>query len=142
VTALETASLPAVGERLPEYAIGPFDAQSLARYAEVSGDDNPIHLDDSLALAIGLAAPPVQGMKLLAAFEPMLRAWRKDLVVARLSGTFVQPALRGEKITLSGRVVRSSPQDGVLVRLHAYGASRAPAVIAEATLTPAANGMR
>jgi acyl dehydratase len=141
VTARQATGLPEIGERLPEVAIGPFDAESLLRYARVSGDDNPIHLDDALAAAIGLSAPPVQGMKLLAAFEPMLRAWRNDLRVVRLGGTFVQPALRGEKITLSGRVVRSSPQDGVLVRLHAHGASRAPAVIAEATLRPAANGM-
>jgi acyl dehydratase len=141
VTARQATGLPEIGERLPEVAIGPFDAESLLRYARVSGDDNPIHFDDSLAAAIGLSAPPVQGMKLLAAFEPMLRAWRKDLRVVRLGGTFVQPALRGEKIILSGRVVRSSPQDGVLVRLHAHGASRAPAVIAEATLRPAANGM-
>ncbi len=134
--------LPAVGERLPEMAIGPFDADALARYAKVSGDDNPIHLDDALAASVGLAAPPVQGMKLLAAFESMLRSWRKDLIVTRLSGTFVQPALRGEKVTLSGRVMRSSTQDGVLVRLHAHAAARAPAIIAEATLRPLSNGIR
>jgi acyl dehydratase len=141
VTAQDAVEPPAVGERLPEMTIGPFDADCLRRYASVSGDDNPIHLDDALAAAIGLSAPPVQGMKLLAAFEPMLRSWRKDLVVERLKGTFVQPALRGEKITLSGRVMRSSRQEGVFVRLHAYGASRAPAIIAEATLRPAPNGI-
>lgn len=132
--------LPAVGDRLPAMEIGPFDAQSLQRYARVSGDDNPLHLDDALAASIGLTAPPVHGMKLLAAFEPMLQAWRSDLVMRRLSGTFVQPALRGEKVTLSGRVLRSSEQEGVFVRLYAHGASRAPAIIAEATLSALASG--
>ncbi len=132
--------LPAVGDRLPAAEIGPFDAQSLQRYARVSGDDNPLHLDDALAASIGLSAPPVHGMKLLSAFEPMLRAWRSDLMLTQLSGTFVQPALRGEKVTLSGRVMRSSEQEGVFVRLYAHGASRAPAIIAEATLRASVSG--
>jgi acyl dehydratase len=66
------AFLPTVGERLPDWRIGPFDAAALAAYAEASGDANPLHLDDDLALAIGFPAPPVHGMKLLAAFEPLL----------------------------------------------------------------------
>lgn len=125
-----------IGDRLPERVVGPFDAGALARYAEVSGDDNPLHLDDAVAAAIGLAAPPVHGMKLLAAFEPMLKAWRDDLVIVALGGKFVQPILRGEIVTLSGRVLRASEQE-IFVRLFAHGAARAPGIIGEATLRPA-----
>lgn len=122
-----------VGDTLPEKIIGPFDAPSLARYAEVSGDANPLHLDDAVAAAIGLAAPPVHGMKLLAAFEPMLRAWRDDLVISSLAGKFVQPILRGDAVRLSGRVLRAT-EDEIFVRLTAHGAARAPGIIGEATL--------
>ncbi len=122
-----------VGDTLPETIIGPFDAPALARYAEVSGDANPLHLDDAVAAAIGLAAPPVHGMKLLAAFEPMLRAWRGDMIISSLAGKFVQPILRGETVRLSGRVLRAT-EDEVFVRLLAYGAARAPGIIGEATL--------
>ncbi|CCJ06200.1 MaoC family dehydratase [Methylocystis sp. SC2] len=124
-----------VGDKLPETVIGPFDAPSLARYAEVSGDANPLHLDDAVAAAIGLAAPPVHGMKLLAAFEPMLRAWRGDLVIASIAGKFVQPILRGETVKLSGRVLRATENE-IFVRLVAYGAARAPGIVGEATLRP------
>ncbi|MBG0803745.1 MAG: MaoC family dehydratase [Methylocystis silviterrae] len=124
-----------VGDILPETVIGPFDAPSLARYAEVSGDANPLHLDDAVAAAIGLAAPPVHGMKLLAAFEPMLRAWRGDLVISSLAGKFVQPILRGETVKLSGRVLRATENE-IFVRLVAYGAARAPGIVGEATLRP------
>ena len=79
-------------------------------------------------------------MKLLAAFEPMLKAWRDDLTPVQLGGTFVQPVLRGDKVTLTGRVLRSSPQEGVFVRLYAHGSARAPAIIADATLRPHATG--
>lgn len=122
-----------VGDRLPDMVIGPFDADALARYAEVSGDDNPLHLDDALAATIGLAAPPVHGMKLLAAFEPMLDNWRDDLTLAGLSAKFIQPILRGETVTLSGRVLRVSESE-IFVRLFAHGAARTPGVIGEATL--------
>ncbi len=132
----EAGALPQVGDRLPPLEIGPFDAAALARYAAVSGDDNPLHLDDALARSIGFAAPPVHGMKLLAAFEPLLKSWRNDLTVVSLGGTFVQPVLRGEKATLTGRVLRVSPEEGVFVRLYAHGPGRAPAIIADATLRP------
>ncbi|PWB81242.1 MAG: hypothetical protein C3F11_15715 [Methylocystaceae bacterium] len=133
-------SLPAVGDRLPEWRVGPFDAEALARYAEASGDDNPLHLDDALARSIGFPQPPVHGMKLLAAFEPMLAAWRPDLFLARLSGKFVQPILRGENVALSGRVLRASWEDGVFLRLLAQGEARAPAIIGEALLVSPRGG--
>jgi acyl dehydratase len=128
-----------VGDKLPETVVGPFDAAALARYAEVSGDDNPLHLDDALAARIGLAAPPVHGMKLLAAFEPVLKNWRDDLVLVGLAAKFVQPILRGEPVTLSGRVLRAS-QDEVFLRLFAHGAARLPGLIGEATLRPKNKG--
>ena len=129
------ARLPAVGERLPDWRIGPFDAAALEAYAAASGDANRLHLDDDLARAIGFPAPPVHGMKLLAAFEPLLSAWRRDLFLARLAAKFVQPVLRGEPVTLSGRVLRSSPEEGVFLRLLAYGEARAPAIVGEALMT-------
>jgi acyl dehydratase len=122
-----------VGDKTPEVIIGPFDAASLERYAKVSGDDNPLHLDDALAAKIGLAAPPVHGMKLLAAFEPMLANWRDDLRLVGLSAKFVQPILRGETATLTGRVLRVS-EDEVFLRLFAHGSARLPGIIGEATL--------
>lgn len=122
-----------VGDKLPERIVGPFDAAALARYAAVSGDDNPLHLDDALAAGIGLAAPPVHGMKLLAAFEPMLKAWRSDLRLVGLAAKFIQPILRGESVTLTGRVLRVS-DDEIFVRLFAHGAARVPGIIGEATL--------
>lgn len=122
-----------VGDRLPEIVIGPFDAEALARYARVSGDDNPLHLDDAVAQKIGLAAPPVHGMKLLAAFEPMLQGWLSDFALVAFAGKFIQPILRGEKVTLSGRVLRATETE-IFVRLFAQGAARAPGIIGEATL--------
>jgi acyl dehydratase len=123
---------------MPARAVRPFTDTDLTAYAEVSGDTNPLHLDANLARSAGLSAPPVHGMLLLASFEPALQDWRPDLRVARLSARFTQAVLEGEAVTLSGRVVRAAGGDEphILMRLIANGASRAPAVVAEAVLVP------
>jgi len=131
---MSAAPLPTPGDSAPERELGPFDAEALRSYARISGDDNPLHLDDALAASVGFPAPPVHGMKLLAAFEPMLAAWRDDLALVSLSGKFVVPVLRGETVTLTARVLRASEQEGVFLRLLARGPTRAPAIIGEATL--------
>jgi acyl dehydratase len=124
-----------LGEKLPEVIIGPFDADALQRYADVSGDMNPLHLDETLAQSIGFSLPPVHGMKILAAFEPMLKNWRSELIIIALSGKFVQPILRGESVKLTGKVLRVSDTE-IFVRLFAHGPQRLPAIIGEARLRP------
>ena len=124
-----------LGEKLPEVIIGPFDSDALQRYADVSGDMNPLHLDETLAQSIGFSLPPVHGMKILAAFEPMLKNWRSELIIIALSGKFVQPILRGESVKLTGKVLRVSDTE-IFVRLFAHGPQRLPAIIGEARLRP------
>ena len=78
-----------VGEKLPPCTSRRFDLADLRRYAEVSGDNNPIHLDAALARQAGLEAPPVHGMLLMSCFEPALEAWCPDLILRRLSAKFL-----------------------------------------------------
>jgi acyl dehydratase len=61
-------------------------ADQPARYAAVSGDDNPIHLDDAAARAAGLAGRVVHGMAVLAY---AVRAAGSDVraVSCRFAGT-------------------------------------------------------
>jgi len=40
-----TNALPQAGTRLPERNVGPFSGGDLRAYAEISGDNNPLHLD-------------------------------------------------------------------------------------------------
>lgn len=127
-------TLLARGDKMPETAVGPFDAAAIAAYAAASGDDNPLHLDPALAARAGFAAPPVHGMRLMAEIAPALGRWRPDMAIKRLSGTFVEPLLIGEAATLSGRVLRADGE--ILVRVAIQGPRRGPSVLAEATLVP------
>ena len=128
-------TMPAPGERLTEIRLGPFDAAAVAAYARASGDDNPIHTDRKLAEAAGFQAPPVHGMRLLAEIGPALAAWRPDLELGRLAGTFVDPLLVGEEAILAGRVLKSDAE-AALLRVTIQGPRRAPCVVAEAVLRP------
>ncbi len=131
---------PRAGESLPARTIGPFSTQDLARYAEASGDSNPLHLDVGFARKFGFPACPVHGMRLLAAFEPLLAEWRPDLAVIDLRGQFLAPILEGQKALLTGRVVKvETSEDGfvAVARLMAQAESGVPALMGEARLVPA-----
>jgi 3-hydroxybutyryl-CoA dehydratase len=127
--------LPASGAQLLPRPVGPFMAEALIRYAQVSGDDNPLHTDPVLAAKAGLAAPPVQGMLMMGALEPELLHWQPHLSLSRLAVKFVRPVLAGEGITLSGRVVQRRETE-ITMRLMAHNSARDMVMLAEATLKP------
>jgi acyl dehydratase len=132
-------SAPSPGEKLPASSAGPFLAADLASYAEASGDINPLHLDLAFAQSFGFPARPVHGMRLLAAFEPMLFTWRPDLVVNVLKGQFLTPVIEGQSAALTARVVKVEPsEDGfvALLRLMAHTEAGAPALMGEARMSP------
>lgn len=129
------SALPPVGTRLEEQFTPAFDAALIRTYAEISGDDNPLHTDPDVAGEAGFPAPLVHGMLVMAAFEPVLARWRPDLRIAHLSARFLQPLLAGEAAKISGRVVRADSGSATL-RLTAQGNARVPSIIGEARLVP------
>ncbi len=127
---------PTAGDEIGAQNFGPFDRDALARYAAVSGDDNPLHLDPNAARAAGLAGPPVHGMLMLSCFEPLIMRWRRDLFIARLSGKFLRPVLAGEGIRVSGRVMRRRdvPRPELTLRLIARAQNNDLAILGEAAV--------
>ena len=126
-----------VGDKLPSAVIGPFEAECLAAYAAASGDSNPLHLDLSFARRFGFVSRPVHGMRLLAAFEPLLNDWRPEFFVQSLRGQFLTPVLEGESARLSGRIAKIERDNGGLVavlRLMVHTQSGAPALMGEARI--------
>jgi acyl dehydratase len=129
---------PKIGEKFGGQTFGPCDLDDLRRYAAASGDDNPIHLDPSLAQRAGLKAPPVHGMLLMSRFESALEIWRPDLTLLRLASKFLRPIFLGETVEISGRVAQVTPGTGdeqtkFLLRLMMHNERREIALLAEAT---------
>ena len=129
---------PRAGDEIGAQNFGPFAQEALARYAAVSGDDNPLHLDPEAAKAAGLAGPPVHGMLMLSCFEPLIMGWRRDLFISRLSAKFLRPVLAGQAFELSGRVMRVSAEvsPNIILRLMVHGHGGDLSLVAEATPRP------
>ena len=127
---------PRSGDVIRAQDFGPFAQAALARYAAVSGDDNPLHLDLNAARAAGLAGTPVHGMLTFSCFEPLIMRWRRDLFIARLSGKFLRPVLAGEGIRVSGRVMRRRdvPRPELTLRLIARAQNNDLAILGEAAV--------
>lgn len=71
-----------------EYAVTRAD---LVRYAAASGDHNPIHQDESVALAVGLPGVIAHGMYTLALAARAVAHWSDDAEVLDLGAKFTSP---------------------------------------------------
>lgn len=82
----------AVGAELePQtYAITRAD---LVAYAEASGDHNPIHQDESVALSVGLPGVIAHGMYTMALVGRAVATWTGDAPVLELACKFTQPVV-------------------------------------------------
>lgn len=98
---------PAIGEAL--LVITKQIAQEqLHRYADASGDHNPLHLDAGFAAKTQFGGTIAHGMLVLAFVSEMLtaafgRAW---LDSGRLKIRFRAPARPGDRVQASGRVTK------------------------------------
>lgn len=77
------------------------DRDQPSRYAEASGDRNPIHLDEALARSVGLPGVVVHGLCALAmATQPVLPAVAGDdpTRLRRLAARFTSPVFPGDDL--------------------------------------------
>jgi acyl dehydratase len=93
-----------VNDRLPVRVWYPCDLQ-LRQYAEVSGDFNPIHLDDAYARAVGLDGVIAHGMLTMAQVGAMLTDWMgAEGTIRSFEARFETMVRAGERIVCSGYI--------------------------------------
>ncbi len=89
----------------------------LVAYAEASGDHNPIHQDEGIALAVGLPGVIAHGMYTLALVGCAVGEWTGDAEVLELGAKFVAPVVvpaeGAASVTVAGTVGERT-EDGVL----------------------------
>jgi acyl dehydratase len=79
--------------------------EQIRRYAEASGDRNPIHLDESFARSAGLPGVIAHGMLTMAFANQMVTDWLGDRSLLKsLHGRFAGMVLPGDDVTCSGSV--------------------------------------
>ena len=115
------------------------------RYAEASGDFNPIHVDQDFAVGSHFGGTVAHGMMVAASISEMMTAafgtdWLRS---GRLKLRFRAPALPGDTVTAFGALKRVRQLDGVTEVACSVGVRRQndeSAITGDATVTLASAG--
>jgi acyl dehydratase len=83
--------------------------EAIGRYAEASGDGNPLHTDPDFAATTQFGSTIAHGMLVLAYLSEMLTAAFGNAWVAdgRMKARFRAPARPGDTVTAGGRVTKA-----------------------------------
>ena len=92
------------------------DDQQMRRFAELSGDFNPLHVDEHFAKAKGFQGRVVYGALLLAKISELIgmRLPGRDGVWASVQLEFLRPLYVGQPALLEASVSRHSASTGLL----------------------------
>lgn len=127
---------PRPGALLAPVRVGPITSDIVRRFAEVSGDDNAIHLDGVAAKRAGLAGPPVYGMQLVAYMHEAAARFSSDMQITALSTRFLAPVLVGDTVEISGRIVQvDTASRAAVMRVFLRNGAGELASLGEATLS-------
>lgn len=92
------------------------DDQQMRRFAELSGDFNPLHTEEAFARAKGFQGRVVYGALLLAKVSELIgmRLPGKDSIWARVDFEFLKPLYVNQAAVLEARVASFSVSTGLL----------------------------
>jgi len=111
--------------------------EQLQEYADASGDDNLIHLDEEVAKKSGLPGIIAHGMLSMAFMADHVRANfpEKTYHLKRLKSRFRKVIFPGDELTCGGSVKKSHPEGGLLLRLWVKNQKGEVATEGEAEVT-------
>ncbi len=90
------------GQEIPNTTLNPIDQAQLARYAKASGDTNPIHLDEKVAIASGLPGVIAHGMLSAAFLAERARELAPNRPLKNYKCRFKAMLALGDSVTISG----------------------------------------
>jgi len=115
--------------------------EAIDAFAELSGDDNPIHLDDAYAAESMFGGRVAHGMLSAAAVSAALASLPGDIVYLEQELSFNAPVRPGETVRAAVEVVEDLGDDRLRVRTEAFVDAREERVLdGEATVLSLAHG--
>lgn len=97
----------AEGDEITPLIKDPIDQDQLIKYADASGDHNPIHLDDEAAKKAGLKNGVIaHGMLSMGFLGQLMTDWIGDGELKKLSVNFRGMVNLGDVLTCRGKVVK------------------------------------
>jgi 3-hydroxybutyryl-CoA dehydratase len=94
------------GDEGPAFSVGPLTRTDIVRYAGASGDFNPIHHDETFALAAGLPSVMAHGMLSAGVLGSFVTRWFGPGSVRRYRVRFRERVWPGDVLRAQGKVVR------------------------------------
>jgi acyl dehydratase len=91
---------------------GPVTRTDFVRYQGASGDMNPVHHDEEFARNAGFPAPLGVGMFAAGVMASWATDWLGPERVRRVRVRWKSPVFPGDRLTVSGEVVRHYEVDG------------------------------
>lgn len=101
-----------VGDEIPPLTKGPIEQEQINRYAEASGDGNPIHTNPEVAREAGLDGTIAHGMLIMAFAGQMLTDWLGTDALRNFAVRFKGMTVPGDVLTCTGSVTDKVERDG------------------------------
>jgi 3-hydroxybutyryl-CoA dehydratase len=114
-----------VGDRLPE-RVHAVDQALTDRYAEVSGDRNPLHTSPEFAATTHYGRTIAHGMMTLAFLSDAMAAWAGPawLHGGEVEVTFLAPVFPGDMVTVTAEVVGAEADGTRICRIACLSGGR------------------
>ena len=84
----------------------------LARFADVSGDFNPVHVDETYAKSLGMPSVYAPGMLIMGFLGQLVSDWARGAQLRRYSVKFSKIVWPGDTVVCKGRVTERWGDEG------------------------------
>ena len=104
-------SLAEIGDQLPSLTLGPIGQADLVLYANASGDQNPIHIDQDFAKKSGLPDVIAHGMLIMSYLGRLLTNAVPQSQIKNFSVQFSNMTHLNQKVICTGKVLEKNSID-------------------------------
>ena len=104
-------SIAEIGDQLPSLTLGPISQAELVLYANASGDQNPIHIDQDFAKKSGLPDVIAHGMLIMSYLGRLLTNAVPQSQIKNFSVQFSNMTHLNQKVICTGKVLEKNSID-------------------------------
>ena len=104
-------SIAEIGDQLPSLTLGPIGQDDLVLYANASGDQNPIHIDQDFAKKSGLPDVIAHGMLIMSYLGRLLTNAVPQSQIKNFSVQFSNMTHLNQKVICTGKVLEKNSID-------------------------------
>jgi len=104
-------SIAEIGDQLPSLTLGPISQAELVLYANASGDQNPIHIDQNFAKKSGLPDVIAHGMLIMSYLGRLLTNAVPQSQIKNFSVQFSNMTHLNQQVICTGKVLEKNSID-------------------------------